>query len=457
MKTQNTARFCQSASRRKRGSALIGSIIVSVVLAVAAAGYLTYLYHEYYMNHRSMLWTQALHLTEAGIEEGFYELNYRYTKGQGFLLSNGWKAVGGPNKPLIPLLVGESGYSKRVVGLRIVDFTGADGEVVGDYTVQVINPGSRHPRIVASAVIRDRVHDTTVTRTIKVTTYERARFNYAIFADDAIDLSGTSVATDSYDSSDPLHSNNRAYDSSKALSNGHVATNNASATAINVSNADIHGIAGSGPGGSISVAAQGTVSGGTRTDVRTDLPPAELPRDFNMLLAFPLGTINGSRLLISGDYVATSINLDNNDTISILGDARIYVTGNVSMTGLGKIVTVGGGSSVEIYADGASVSVGGKGIVNGSSKPKNVLIFGLPNVTSVSFSGNSAMSVCFYAPNADMTMNGSGADFALCGAVVVKSLKTSGNVKIHFDEALLTAPPAIGYRLKSWKEIPTAQ
>jgi hypothetical protein len=425
----------------QRGSVLVAVMVVSAILTLAAGGYLTYLNHEYYLNYRSLHWTQALHLCETGIEDGIQEINFKYIKGAGFASADGWQPIGGAVIPLIPLSAGDSGYSKTVTG-----FTDTNGNVIGDYTIQVINPTGLNPILVSKATVTNHPYGKAVSRMVKCTSAERALFQFAIFSDGMIDLKGNNASTNSYNSSDPNHSTNGAYDPNKALQNGSIGTNG---SVINVGNADIYGDAATGPGGTVNLKNNGTVSGVIRDDTRVDLPAAELPTGF---VGTSLPAINTTTTLTAGDYVVPSINLSGKSMLYLEGNVRIHVTGDLSISGQGQINSAST-SNVAIYLGGPSASVGGNGIINNGT-PGRFQIYGLPGLTSLSLGGNGVLSATVYAPNAELTVVGNG---EITGSIVAKSVILTGNASIHFDEALLQSGPKVGFRAQSWQEIPVAQ
>jgi hypothetical protein len=312
--------------------------------------------------------------------------------------------------------------------------------------VQVINPTGLNPLIVAKGIVTNHPYGKPVARMVKCNAAERALFQWAIFSDGLIDLKGNNASTNSYDSSNPAYSTNGQYDPNKALMNGSVGTNG---TVINVGNADIMGDAATGPGGTVNIKNNGTVSGVIRDDTRVDLPPAELPTDFT---GVSIPAINGTTTLTAGDYVVPSINLSGQSQLYLEGNVRIHVTGNVSVSGQGQINS-SNTSNVALYIGGPSASIGGNGIIN-SGTPGQFQIYGLPSLTSISLGGNGALSATVYAPNAALTIVGNG---DISGSLAAKSVTLTGNASVHFDEALLQSGPKIGFRVRSWLEVPTAQ
>ena len=67
----------------------------------------------------------------------------------------------------------------------------------------------------------------------------------------------------------------------------------------------------------------------------------------------------------------------------------------------------------------------------------NFRYYGLPSNTAISFSSDSQMVGCIYAPSTDVTVTSSGnsvSDFV--GAIVARNVTLLGHVNFHFDEDL---------------------
>src|SRR5437868_5390440 len=104
----------------RRGSTLVTTALAAGVLSILVVGFLSYLSNEYLLNLRSRIWNSALHLSEAGIEVGYAELNYQYYQGSaGFTSARGWSTSSGV-------------YTKTVS-----NFTDSAGTVIGNFTVTI--------------------------------------------------------------------------------------------------------------------------------------------------------------------------------------------------------------------------------------------------------------------------------------------------------------------------------
>ena len=137
----------------------------------------------------------------------------------------------------------------------------------------------------------------------------------------------------------------------------------------------------------------------------------------------------------------------------VTGNAVLYVTGDVSMSGQARIIIAPGGS-LKLYVGGSTTSLGGNGIVNNGGSAAGFMYYGLTNNTSVSFSGNSTFTGVIYAPNADLSLAGGGTtETDFIGASISKTVRQNGHFKFHYDEALTKYGPAKGYVVTSWNEM----
>ena len=172
---------------------------------------------------------------------------------------------------------------------------------------------------------------------------------------------------------------------------------------------------------------------------------------YTLYLGIPIYTTNSyNNILWNGDYVATSLS----GTTYVAGKARLVLPNGLSMSGNDQFI-IGPGGSVQVYADGSSLTVGGNGVINPSGFAGNFILYGTPNVTSLTYNGNGTFTGVIVAPSADLTMNGSGntpQDFS--GALMVNSVKMNGHFGFHYDQALGRMPLNGRYLITSWDEIP---
>ena len=160
-------------------------------------------------------------------------------------------------------------------------------------------------------------------------------------------------------------------------------------------------------------------------------------------------------VLGEGDYGLTTLN----GTVYVGGNARLYVSSTLNLSGL----VLAEGKKLELFSDAPSVTLSGNNTANSDGRAGNFVFWGTTNVTSLTLNGNAGMSGCYYAPNADLVVNGTGmstqVDFT--GAGIVRSATMNGHFNFHYDEALAKFGPDRGWFITSWSEmrpnqIPTA-
>ena len=441
----------------ERGSALITAAVAAAVLAIMVSGVMSYIGSEHVFNIRSHRWTQALHLAEGGIEIGFAELNYQVFRGRNYPSSaRGWTSLGGGT------------YTKTVS-----NWVDTAGNVVGTISITLsgissLSPPPTSPYILAVGTCATTPRGPTISRAVKVRLQPSTKFPVAMMSLNKLDLNGNNVYTDSFDSSDPTKSTNGRYDSAKKQANGDIASNDTVTNSVDIGNADIYGTASTGPGGTVKMGKNGSVGptfvssdradtvaagvakGWIRNDFKADVPAVTLPTGLSS--AANLGNISGNwGFYGSGDYRANGISLSSGDTVTFNGNTRIYVTGNISISGNAKIV-IAPGCTLEIYAAG-SVAIAGNGVVNTGNTATSCQFYGLPTSTSWSLSGNGVWVGTVYAPQADLSLNGGGANGDMSGSIVAKSITLNGQVQFHYDEALRSGNLANGYNVAQWQAL----
>jgi len=263
-----------------------------------------------------------------------------------------------------------------------------------------------------------------------------------------------SARTDSFDSTDPTRCTNGKYDRAKARDNGDVASNGTvSSTFIGGGSISISGRISTGPGGTYNLSGEASVGstgwheagnfgvepGWSADDMNVDIPDVQVP--FNSGYATPVaGTLGGTSytyVLGSGNYKLSQFVLGLSQKAVITGDAVLYVTDMLSVSGSAQII-IAPGASLQIYNGAASASISGNGVANQTGNAASFKYFGLPTNTRVDMSGTSGFIGVIYAPSADLNMSG-GSDSNLIeftGASVSKTVSMGGGRNFHYDESL---------------------
>ncbi|MBU1149493.1 MAG: hypothetical protein KJ800_00905, partial [Proteobacteria bacterium] len=156
---------------------------------------------------------------------------------------------------------------------------------------------------------------------------------------------------------------------------------------------------------------------------------------------------NNSKTLNSGTYRLPSISIRGNAIGNISGDVTLYVTGNTSISGNGRLNILPGGS-LTIYVSG-TVSISGNGITNSTALPENLIIYGTSTCTNVRISGNGNIYGAIHAPAAGVSVTGNG---DIYGSIIGSTMTISGNGNIHYDEALQNVGTSSDLKLLSWKQ-----
>jgi len=130
---------------------------------------------------------------------------------------------------------------------------------------------------------------------------------------------------------------------------------------------------------------------------------------------------------------------------SVTFTSGTYYFSKVTFSG-GSNIIIAPGADVKIYVTG-DWSTSGGGMVNTDGQPANVEIYSTGN--QFNFSGGSGFWACVYAPNAAISVSGSGDAY---GSYIGREINNSGGTLFHYDEALNRTPGGTlsGYKVVSW-------
>ena len=149
-----------------------------------------------------------------------------------------------------------------------------------------------------------------------------------------------------------------------------------------------------------------------------------------------------------GNYELANLN----GSIYVSANVTLYVTTTLVIT---SMTIVGPDGKLALYSKAPSVQLAGNDALNSAGTAYSFSFWGLPEVTAVSFSGNSSFTGTIYAPNADFTLNGGGNNVIdFIGASITKTAKLNGHFNFHYDEALRVMGAFRGFIVSSWLEVP---
>ncbi|HXI70704.1 MAG TPA: hypothetical protein VNN22_10160 [Verrucomicrobiae bacterium] len=412
--------------RREQGSVLIVTLILGTLLLLGLSTYLMLLVSQKNLGTRSQTWNASLALCEAGVEEALAQVNS--------------SALNFTNTGLAKTDFSDNGWgsSGSVYGPVARSFPG------GTYAVIVPTNGPT-PTIYATGYATVPIVGDQISRVVKVTTTRQGLFNVGIGAIGNIDFNGNGIITDSYNSQLASLSTAAQYDPAKTSTNGSIASKEG---LIDLGNHTIKGDEYLGPNAANSN--NGTVTGTTYYDYNVQFPDVILPPGANGWSIAPA---------TSGTYVFTT---SGNYTINEDRPVTVYpgVTVNLNVTSsdftataikiLGGITNAG---TARFFLNGpSSVSIAGNTAVN-PTRPINLVFYGLPSLTSITFSGTTDFQGVIYAPEANIALNGGGNAINLSGSVIVKNITDNGHYLIHYDESLADYGPSRGYVANSWLEL----
>lgn len=283
---------------------------------------------------------------------------------------------------------------------------------------------------------------------------ENSYFVEGLFARDDMLLNG-SIATDSYDSRKGDYASQAVnWDAGGpyAGAKGHVGSNQG--ILVLGTKAHVRGNAIPGPLRTVETSGDPVITGDQLARERpipiSDPPLAEfeaaLQNNDNQQL-IPLKTVYNQKTLqlrpkgqervelSGGTYFFTDIDLSGGAQIVITGPCRIYVTGELDLTGGGVVNETGRPADCLIYAHPYPLPSG--------HNPANA---------DVRLTGNAQAAMAVYAPERDVIVSGTSDIF---GAVLGRTISVPGDARFHYDEALMEMKTdAIVYMERLyWREV----
>lgn len=416
---------------RRGGNVLMVALVIAGVTGLALLSYLSLISNQGKMTLRSQTWNSALPIVEAGIEEAMAHITSSPYKWD----TNGWAWT--------------SGY----YWLRR-DFGG------GSYFVTLSNKSL--PVITSKAYVRAPFSSNYISRTVRVTVATKSPIGPGIGARKNIQMNGNKLYVDSFDSTDPAHSDsNGSYDPNERKAGATVATNLGIEDAVSVGNADIYGRVATGIGGNLDVLKNGVVGstawhdtgglgvepGYASSDADLPFPPIDAPV---MGKAPPVVTSGSTVTLMLGSDVYEVGSLTGE--IEVSGTATLIVRTEFSISGKNAIrIAPGGHLNLYVYASTAKFGTGSYNYENGG-KAQNLRYFGMPSNKAIEFNGSSSFVGVVYAPEAIVSMNGGGVGVNFMGSLMADTVQLNGSYAFHYDEGLekLGSP---GFVITSWCEL----
>lgn len=420
--------LCPTSSREQRGSTLMTALFLCLTIMTVLGSFLALISSRYKMTVRARNWNSALPLAEAGMEEALTHLQDDPNP-----TDNGWTSgtVGG-----LPVYLKQRNFTN------------------GSYfSITLYNANSNNPIIYSTGFMPVPLSaNNYISRTVKVTGTKASSTStnaISFAAMQNIQMVGNGLAVDSFNSGDPTLSTSGQYDSTKASQKGNIGC---VAGTVDLGN---HSLAGS---IYLNTAAESFVSAGqmtgtTYSNQRLSYPSVALPNT-----TWLVAPVNNSTQIhdfnLSGDYYvndALGITVEAGVTVRVRLDTTTFNPANLTI-----VSSAGSSGALTIYQVSGSMSLSGNATVN-TGRARNFYYYGLPGVTTITFSGASSFIGVIYAPEADFSLSGGGSGNGLVGSSVTKSISMHGHYNLHYDEDLTVSTSASasssGFTVTAWQEL----
>ena len=462
--------------RSPRGTVLIVSMLLAAIIGISLVSYITLANHSLSQASRSFYSNSAMNIAEIGLERAIACFNQ---------LDNGTVDAAWPTATWTKDPTAYNAATSPNTPWARASFTVPD---IGPNVTATIKVWVQHyagsntyyPKVVAKASI-SQTNGATIDKYIEVTLRKRSLFANGLVAKDDVDWVGHPSAASW--NSDPTGTGTPIvpYSSGVMTANATVGSLRGD---IGLGGGEVWGYAKTGPTGTIT---GGSVHGmGSTTDDAT-----RRTNDFNA--TFPSVTTpsptsvntvttnwNSGRTLPDAGDVGVTTTLNNitgtyyfykftsGNGISLSGTNTLTIDANKNVviilnnhegttcvsTGGNAEIDVSAGSTLNVYTNG-NVAIGGNGLVNANSQPKNVFFWGTRTTDgqTIDISGNGELKAVIYAPNAVVDLNGGGSSGKMMGSVVAKEIDMNGGTEFYYDESLANLTTGNPWGISKWKEL----
>lgn len=461
----------------KRGSVLIVAAIFAAILAIALTSYLKLALNATKLANRSFYMNAAQNLVDTGFERALWSLNNEYV----YPSPTHWTTGG---------FTARSGFANEYQGTFPSSGTyytlsgGAKGQV--NVWVGGFNAATQTWHTVSRATIT-LGDGTTLFKMAETYLQQRSWGDRGMIARNGMTFNGN-TRVDAWNShSDTVSTGDDVfYSTGVAVPEATIA----SPSLVSLQNADIYGYAAIGtndltgitvgPTGRLAgnfAAGSGIDSSRVTYDFTASFPDVPAPANTGSTAGNTLSPItNDLSLPQAGDtitgttyyYYVPSMALNASQSLQIGSAGSVNVvlvfSSNVSMGGSSQIV-IHPGSSLTVYAAGDVDMVGTSGVQNGTTtNPSNPINFKLlgtrteaqivggMSMQTLNIRGTGYLSAVIFAPNANVTVNGTGDTY---GSIVGNRVDMVGSGNFHQDLSLANIRTSGMWKLLKWRELAT--
>ena len=415
------------------GSALIMALYFILGIGIIMGVYIKMAYKELEFSDSSFMLNSLLNQAESVVEDATWALNN--CDDDADWIADGWTVGTGA----VPSM------RKKISGINLGNGkTGTAYVIVEDYQDE--------PTIYVEArttLLNGRV----ISKQLQIDLEEQPLLATGLIAKDGFTVSGN-VGLDSYNSSVAPYIWDAATNRNSNITTGSLSSD---PSAVTISGTiDVYGVLGTG-GSAPNIQPPSTVTS-SETPVGVSIDPNQIstslsgqfqdpvaPETTGYTIDLPGGnSLNGANVVPIGtpggpvvEYLlSTDLSMSANSTLLVLGPVIIVMGPDKSVDVSGSAqISVTATGSLTFYTDG-DFTISGTGMVNASTIPSNLIIYGtdpVPNGQSITLSGTADLQAVVYTPNAQLTISGTN---ETSGAVVANAITMSGTTDFHYDEAL---------------------
>jgi hypothetical protein len=385
----------------RRGSALLATIVLAIVLAGLCAALLTATVGNKKKHVQAGTTQRAFYAAEAGLSDAFMHVTAGSLVPEvGQTLTLGETSA--------PIALGSSAYWVEI---------------------SIAEEDPRGYCLVATGI------DGTVQSRLKqiVSREPTGFFQFAAFGSRGVVLDSNAFV-DSYDSAYGLYQSQVQGGNEFARENGDIGSNDDITLHSNI---EIHGDAKPGPGHVVDASAPGVYVSGSMDPLEEPfiLPEIEVPSVPSS------GSFAGTTNLVvgPGDVHYTSIVMNGGRNLTIRGPAR-FIVDDLRMRSNSSLIFDSTGGPIELYASGDFNLESNSNVTTLSNSALDVTLFLSGNNLDpghhdvIKLGANASFIGAIYAPNATFNL---ASNFNIYGSIMAGFLDLSSFGQIHFDEALL--------------------
>lgn len=390
-------------SQYRRGSVIVLSLGVVIVVATLGASMMVRSLNEHQLGQRYAVREEALYLAEAALDQASFNLRT-------------------PTDPLDDVLTGTLPTGTFQIESPVTQ--------LGPTLWQVTTRGTSGP------------DQRRVEGVFQLT--PQSVFQFALFGSQQVNVSGNAI-TDSYDSSLGPYNNDPNSPGYNAAHNGDVGTNGTNTGGVTV-------------GGSIFVDGQMAVGPGVADPVSVvsgydpafitggTSPPSDTQDVVAQSSTFPMPPVAPPLGMACSDFTVTG-----NTTVTL--DTDVCYS-SLTIQGGGVLTT--NGVAVKVYLTGALIARGNSTVGYAPDPSKMLFLMsssGQATLEEGTITGSTSFYGALYGPQATINIQGNAEVF---GSIIANQVNLTGSAVIHYDERLsdvTTMPNVYRRTLISWREL----